>query len=143
MKTKLLTALLTIAASTALFAADSPAVGILWDAHHTFVSSHEDPDDTARQLMPFIRHTHLKDSRPEGKDRRYVLTGQGEVPVRRQFAALARGGYRGFYSFEWEKRWHPEIQEPEVAFAQYATVMSGYLRDAGVAPMSARATRQT
>jgi hypothetical protein len=54
------------------------------------------------------------------------------VPVKRQVAALARIGYRGYYSFEWEKRWHPEIAEPEVAFAQYATTMSGYLRDAGV-----------
>jgi hypothetical protein len=46
--------------------------------------------------------------------------------------ALARAQYKGFYSFEWEKRWHPEIEEPAVAFAQFATVVSGYLRDAGV-----------
>jgi hypothetical protein len=45
---------------------------------------------------------------------------------------LARVQYKGFYSFEWEKRWHPEIEEPSVAFAQFATVVSGYLRDAGV-----------
>jgi len=37
-------------------------------------------------------------------------------------------GYKGFYSFEWEKRWHPEIEEPEVAFAQYASVAAAYLR---------------
>ena len=46
--------------------------------------------------------------------------------------ALARNGYRGYYSFEWEKRWHPEIAEPEVAIAQFADVARGYLRDAGV-----------
>src|SRR5438552_1683679 len=45
-------------------------------------------------------------------------------------AMLAHIGYRGFYSFEWEKRWHPEIEEPEVAFAQYANVAAGYLREA-------------
>jgi hypothetical protein len=55
------------------------------------------------------------------------LTGTGTVPVRRQVEALQKIRYRGFYSFEWEKRWHPEIEEPEVAFAQYATVVSGYL----------------
>ncbi|HEX7941270.1 MAG TPA: sugar phosphate isomerase/epimerase family protein [Gemmatimonadaceae bacterium] len=111
--------------------ADSPNVAILWDAHHTFVGG-EQPEFTVAQLGKYIRHTHLKDSVPDGKDRKYVLTGEGEVPVKRQVAALARIGYRGFYSFEWEKRWHPEIAEPEVAFAQYATVMSGYLHDAGV-----------
>ena len=114
--------------------ADSPNVALLWDAHHTFVSGKEEPEDTVRQLGRYIRHTHLKDSvaLPGGNDRRYVLTGTGDVPVKRQIAALAKTGYRGFYSFEWEKRWHPEIEEPEVAFEQYAQVAAGYLRDAGM-----------
>jgi sugar phosphate isomerase/epimerase len=107
--------------------ADSPSVALLWDAHHTFVSGKEQPEDTVRQLGRYIRHTHLKDSVPAGNDRRYVLTGTGDVPVKRQIAALAKIGYRGFYSFEWEKRWHPEIEEPEVAFAQYARVAGQYL----------------
>jgi sugar phosphate isomerase/epimerase len=110
--------------------ADSPNVALLWDAHHTFVSGKEQPEDTVRQLGRYIRHTHLKDSVAAGTDRRYVLTGTGDVPVKRQMTALAKIGYRGFYSFEWEKRWHPEIEEPEVAIAHYATVASEYLRDA-------------
>ena len=112
--------------------ADSPNVTLLWDAHHTFVSGKEEPEDTVRQLGRYIRHTHLKDSVPAGTDRRYVLTGTGQVPVKRQIEALVKMGYTGFYSFEWEKRWHPEIEEPEVAFAQFADVAAGYLRAAGV-----------
>jgi sugar phosphate isomerase/epimerase len=108
--------------------AASPNVALLWDAHHTFVSGKEEPEETVRRLGSYIRHTHLKDSVAAGNDRRYVLTGTGTVPVRRQVEALQKIGYRGFYSFEWEKRWHPEIEEPEVAFAQYATVISGYLQ---------------
>ena len=111
---------------------DSPGVAILWDAHHTFVQSKESPETTVRALGKYIRHTHLKDSVAAGTDRRYVLTGAGEVPVGQQVEALVRFGYRGFYNFEWEKRWHPEIEEPEVAIGQFATVVSGYLRDAGV-----------
>jgi len=110
--------------------ADSPNVALLWDAHHTFVSGKEEPEDTVRQLGRYIRHTHLKDSVPAGNDRRYVLTGTGQVPVKRQIEALVKMGYRGYFSFEWEKRWHPEIEEPEVAFAQYAKVAAGYLREA-------------
>lgn len=112
--------------------ADSPNVALLWDAHHTFVSGKEQPEDTVRQLGRYIRHTHLKDSVAAGNDRRYVLTGTGEVPVKRQIAALAKIGYRGLYSFEWEKRWHPTIEEPEVAIAQYAKVAAEYLREAGL-----------
>jgi sugar phosphate isomerase/epimerase len=111
--------------------ADSPGVGLLWDAHHTFVSGKEAPEDTVLQVGRYIRHTHLKDSVPAGADRRYVLTGTGDVPVRRQIEALVRIGYRGVYSFEWEKRWHPDIPEPEVAIAQFATVAGEYLHGAG------------
>jgi hypothetical protein len=67
-----------------------------------------------------------------------VLTGTGEVPVERQIVALAKTGYAGYYSFEWEKRWHPEIEEPEVAFAQFATVARGYLARAGVSAAPTR-----
>jgi sugar phosphate isomerase/epimerase len=122
--------------------ASSPGVAILWDAHHTFASSHEAPEDTVRQLGKWIRHTHLKDSVPAGNDRRYVLTGTGDVPVRRQVEALAKSGYTGYYSFEWEKRWHPEIEASDVAIAQFATVVSGYMKDAGIRPRPRRASEQ-
>jgi sugar phosphate isomerase/epimerase len=112
-----------------LTATASPNVGLLWDAHHTVVSGHEAPADTWKALGPFIRHTHLKDSRPEKDGVRYVLTGEGTVPVRETVRVLVAGGYKGYYCFEWEKKWHPEIEEPEVAFPQYARVMAGYLAE--------------
>jgi sugar phosphate isomerase/epimerase len=111
--------------------ADSPHVALLWDAHHTFAFGREQPEPTLAAIGGYVRHVHLKDSVPAGNDRRYVLTGTGEVPVARQVAALVRSGYRGVYSFEWEKRWHPEIEEPEVAFPQFAQVAAEYLRRAG------------
>src|SRR5256885_7371195 len=37
------------------------------------------------------------------------LTGRGGVPVKRQVELLVAAGYAGYYSFEWEKAWHPEI----------------------------------
>jgi sugar phosphate isomerase/epimerase len=111
-----------------------PNVALLWDAHHTFVAGKEDPAATFKALGSYVRHTHLKDSKPEGDGVRYVLTGEGNVPVRDTVNVLARGGYRGYYSFEWEKAWHPEIEEPEVAFPHYATLMRRYLTEAGVAP---------
>ncbi len=112
--------------------ANLPTAALLWDAHHTFVAGKEQPADTFKQLGKLTRHTHLKDSKPEGKDRRYVLTGTGEVPVKQQVKVLATNGYRGYYCFEWEKRWHPEIEEPEIAFPHYAKVMREYLAEAGV-----------
>ncbi len=105
---------------------------LLWDTHHTFVTSKEPPADTYRQLGAWIRHTHIKDSRPDGETVRYVLTGSGTIPLRDIVKVLVAGGYKGYYSFEWEKKWHPDIDEPEVAIPQYAKVMREYLREAGV-----------
>jgi sugar phosphate isomerase/epimerase len=113
-------------------AVHSKAFAILWDAHHTFVAGNEAPADTWAALGRFVRHTHLKDSKPKGTDRQYVLTGTGEVPVKEQVAVLAKAGYKGYYCFEWEKKWHPEIEEPEVAFPHYARTMGEYLTAAGI-----------
>jgi sugar phosphate isomerase/epimerase len=110
--------------------AASPHVGLLWDAHHTFVDGKEDPAFTYSQLGKYIRHTHLKDSRMENGERHYVLTGRGDVPVKRQVEVLVGAGYGGYYSFEWEKVWHPELEEPELAIADYARVMTEYLQPA-------------
>jgi sugar phosphate isomerase/epimerase len=110
--------------------AGSDHVALLWDAHHTFADGKEDPEFTVSQLGKWIRHTHLKDSVLDGKDRKYVLTGRGDVPIKRQVAALQKLGYKGFYCFEWEKVWHPDLTDPEVAVADYARVMSGYLHGA-------------
>lgn len=101
-------------------------VALLWDAHHTFVAGKEAPAKTYDALKRYVRHTHLKDSKPEGEGVRYVLTGAGTVPVRETVGVLARGGYKGFYCLEWEKRWHPEIEEPEVAFPQFVATMRKY-----------------
>lgn len=110
--------------------ADSEHVGLLWDAHHTYATSNEDPESTVRQLGQWIRHTHLKDSTGTGEDRKYVLTGRGNVPIQKQIEALRSIGYKGFYCFEWEKLWHPDIVDPEIAIADYAHVVGQCLGNA-------------
>jgi len=112
-----------------LSAARSEHVGLLWDAHHTFATSNEDPEHTVHELGTWIRHTHLKDSVGSGEDRKYVLTGRGNVPIQRQIAALRSIQYTGFYCFEWEKLWHPDIDDPEIAIADYARVVGHCLGD--------------
>src|SRR5689334_7718614 len=107
--------------------ASSPHVALLWDAHNTFVEGKEDPEVTVREVSKYIRHTHLKDARLTNGQDSYVLTGRGDVPVKRQVELLAGIGYSGSYSFEWEKAWHPEIEEPEIAIADYAKVITQYL----------------
>jgi len=110
----------------------SPNFALLWDAYWSFVAGQEKPSDTYAKLGAWVRHTHLKDSSPAARGARFSLIGTGDVPVREQVKVLAAAGYRGFYCFEWEKKWHPEIEEPEIAFPHYAKTMREYLAEAGV-----------
>ena len=50
--------------------------------------------------------------------------------MRETVRVLLDGGYSGYFCLEWEKRWRPEIEEPEVAFPHYARVMADYLATA-------------
>jgi sugar phosphate isomerase/epimerase len=111
-----------------LHQADSEHVGLLWDAYHTFADGNEEPELTVRELGKWIRHTHLKDS--SDKQEHYVLTGRGLVPIQRQISALRAIGYKGFFCFEWEKMWHPDLADPEIAFADFAHVAGDCMGDA-------------
>lgn len=92
----------------------SPSFGAIWDLHHpTRVG--ESPADVARELGSAVRLVHVKDARRQGEDWELVPLGEGDVPVRESMAALGALGYDRWLSVEWEKRWHPELGEPEVA----------------------------
>ncbi len=103
--------------------AEHAHTGLVWDAANMWTVTKEPPVHMYEKLKKYIRHAHIKDARiVEGK-MQYTLLGQGEVPVFEAIDALSKGGYKGYYSFEWEKLWHPEIEEPEIALADYSKVM--------------------
>jgi sugar phosphate isomerase/epimerase len=99
--------------------AHSPKVGILWDPANCFVEAGERPAVGATLLGPTIRHTHIKDLRKKNGKWEHVLIGEGSFPVREQLGALRDIGYNGFVSFEWEKKWHPEIADAEIALPHF------------------------
>jgi hypothetical protein len=47
---------------------------------------------------------------------------------------LTAGGYQGWISVEWEKHWHPEIEDPELALPQHLELLNAWLRPATEAP---------
>lgn len=108
-------------------ASAGPNVGLVWDVCNMWSVTRESPAQVYAQLHPYIRHTHIKDLTLNGTDVRYVLLGQGQAPFAEALRALVAGGYAGYYSFEWEKRWHAELEEPEVAIAHYAKEVVKYL----------------
>jgi sugar phosphate isomerase/epimerase len=111
--------------------ADVPSVGAVWDSHHPYRMG-EQPAEIYANLGPRILLAQVKDARraPERADGwQLVLLGEGEVPVRGMLEVLAAGGYPGWISVEWEKRWHAEIEEPEVALPQHLKLLDTWMNE--------------
>ena len=73
----------------------------------------------------------------------YTLLGRGRVPIFEAIDVLAKANYKGYYSFEWEKLWHPEIAEPEVALADYPKAMRQHFTYSDISSINLHpATRQ-
>ncbi len=108
------------AVAAVLAQVNSPAIGAIWDVHHPYRMG-EDIETTWRLLGSRVKHVHIKDARRRSDgDWQLVLLGEGEVPCRQVVELLDREGYHGYLAAEWEKKWHPEIEEPEIALPQHA-----------------------
>ena len=103
------------------------SVEMLWDIHHPYRCAGESPETTWANIGAHVRCTHWKDSvaKPEGG---YTLKrfGQGDIPLKKIFDVLTAGGYEGWHTFEWEKRWCAYLDEPEVAFPDFVRVMKSF-----------------
>jgi len=110
---------------------DPDSVGAVWDSHHPHRTG-ETPAEVYANLGRRILLTQVKDARRRSEaDWRLVLLGEGEVPVRQILALLAAAGYRRWISVEWEKRWHPEIERPEVALPQHLAMLARWAEVTG------------
>jgi sugar phosphate isomerase/epimerase len=108
-------------------ATDADNVAVLWDTHHPYRMNGETPEETCRMLGTWIQYTHWKDSAPDESEKsghRLCLFGDGDLPLKEMVSELRSVGYDGWLTLEWEKRWHADIEEPEVALPRYVEVMN-------------------
>lgn len=105
---------------------DEPNVGALWDMGHTPRVGDESPAETLATLGDDIVYAHVKDAvydpdHPDAMDDgwRYVTPGEGDLPLAESVRLLHERGYDGWLTFEHEKRWHPELPEPDAIFPAF------------------------
>ncbi len=123
----------------------SPWVGAVWDSHHPHRVG-ETPADVYANIGQRLVLAQVKDARRsdgEASGWKLVLMGEGEVPVQEMLSVLGSHGYRGAVSVEWEKRWHPEIEEPEVALPQHMKVLTPWMASAWGTAGSSTGARAT
>jgi sugar phosphate isomerase/epimerase len=95
-------------------------IGAVWDPANCFLDAGERPQDGVSLLGPRIRHVHIKDLRQNAEGWKPALTGEGNFPLNEVRSALRQLGYNHFASFEWEKKWHPEIADANIALPHFA-----------------------
>lgn len=105
-------------------AGNSPATGVLWDMLLSWHNGNEPAETTWRQIQKRLVATHWKDSDSQPPAAiHYCLPGQGVAPFRKFYELIHGGGYDGYYTFEWEKAWHPELAEADVALPAFVKTM--------------------
>ncbi len=97
------------------------SVGAVWDVLHTWLGG-EDPAGSFAPLAPHLGYVQVKDV-ASAEDLAPLPLGSGVLPLGACVGALTRGGWDGWISWEYEKRWHPEAAD----FAQLAGPGREYL----------------
>ena len=95
--------------------------GLLWDIEHTHKVYGANWEEFYSFARPYVRHVHVKDYSDSTK--KLANIGCGDVPIRDIADRLVRDGYTGCFSLEWEKRWHPELSNIEIALDDFVRVM--------------------
>lgn len=100
-------------------------LGLVWDSASAFIECGERPVEHGFALQAAIRHVHIKDLRKVNNKWTPALTGEGQFPIAEIRQVLKTMNYDAFVSFEWEKKWHPEIESPETAIPHFASWFRG------------------
>lgn len=107
---------------------NSQAVGILWDMHHPYRFMNEPVEKTYDKLKEHIEFVHVKDSVMEDGKVKYRMMGYGNVPVKKGLELLKAGGYEGYVSLEWVKRWCMELEEPGIVLPHFINYIKSIIK---------------
>jgi len=110
----------------------SDGCGVIWDMHHPYRFFGESPEETLRSIGDKILYTHLKDSTGDRKNCKSVAVGGGTVPLEEMIKLLAERGYDGYLALEAEKRWNPDLPEPDQMLPAYVKVIRRFLEELGL-----------
>ncbi len=118
------------AAAELVTLASHPRLKLVWDVANS-VAAGDEIEHAAQIVQPYLAHVHLRDAKPVPGSEHWVpvLAGRGRVSFAKAIAALRELKYEGFVSFEWEKYWHPEIEEPEIAIPDFIDAICGLAGD--------------
>ncbi|MDR1902755.1 MAG: sugar phosphate isomerase/epimerase [Treponema sp.] len=101
---------------------------LLWDVAHTDFTYADDFMKFYSVMKDRIVHTHFKDhirgNPADEKTYKLCQIGEGNIPIKAIVKRLLADGYKGYFSLEWEKKWHPDLPPAEIAYPEFIRVMN-------------------
>jgi len=101
---------------------------LLWDVGNTDMIYADNFMEFYKPVKHLITHTHFKDhirgTPGDDKTYKYTRMGEGQIPVKAIVEQLLADGYDGYFCLEWEKKWHPEIPDAEIAFPDFVRILN-------------------
>ncbi len=110
--------------------ADHSKVKLIWDVANS-VAAGDTIERAGRVVRSYLAHIHLRDAKPVIGSEHWlpVLAGHGRVSFAETLSAIRELNYDGYVSFEWEKYWRPEIEEPEVALPDFINAIRSLIEE--------------
>jgi len=100
---------------------------LLWDIGNTDPVYEDNYMDFYKPVKDLISHTHYKDhirgTLGDQSTYKHCEMGKGQIPIIAITKQLLADGYSGYFTLEWEKKWIPELSEPEIAFPDFVKLM--------------------
>lgn len=93
-------------------------VGIGFSPDHVRLGG-EDPGTALAAVQPAVKRLYAADLQSTKDGYASVLPGTGEIPLGKIIDALGGKEYGGWITFKWEKLWHPELADHDVALPYF------------------------
>jgi sugar phosphate isomerase/epimerase len=81
-----------------------------------------------KPMKDLITHTHFKDhirgTPGDQNSCKHCDLGKGQIPIKAIVRQLMADRYSGYYSLEWEKKWHPDLSSAEFAFPEFVRILN-------------------
>jgi sugar phosphate isomerase/epimerase len=98
---------------------EHPKFAVLWDIEHSYKVYERNFLEFFGFIRKYTRHVHIKDTKKINGEWKLQNLGKGAIPIAMHISLLSVSNYDGFISLEWEKKWHPELDDCSVAFPEY------------------------
>ena len=102
---------------------------LLWDVGNTDTVYGDNFVEFYRPMKDLIVHTHFKDHRAgtpgDPSSFKHCGLGEGRIPIKAIVRQLLDDGYKGYFCLEWEKKWHSELPDPEIAYPDFVRIVNG------------------